>query len=1047
MTDTSSLIITHSTPQLLPVTARSLASPTLNGSLSPSVPLEDDEPYTIKCICAFSDDDGNTVFCERCETWQHIECYYHGKKVPEVHNCADCEPRIVDGKRATERQKKLREQNDGGDRKPKRPAHKNHKKKVKDTTPATDQTNGWHDRQESSVGRDHPPPPKRPNTNHRTSHSITSTNGVSASHAESRKRTVSSVQNFPSPIKSTNSTYPPMPMYTQEFLHLYDHDKGKNNLGLQDNFNTINIAGKLKSWYRDPILLSQDTNGRLHHEVFTEITQSSSLDPTKLPHVSRQTKVKKDVEYDGRFPTWQCLFLESPVQKDEIVGEIKGSVGHFEEYCLDGANRWQELRHPEPFVFFHPQLPIYIDCRTEGTQFRYVRRSCRPNVTMKTFITNDGEYHYCFVAKDDILSGTELTASWYLDQNVFKAGVVKEEHPSEGETDPPWLWVSRLLANFGDCACDGTQPCPFAKLDHRRIPKSLDNKHSNGRKKAKKTKHAASPLANGNTSRAGSEHLKAQDDDEADNRSTSGSARSKPQSRDMTPTNGTVDNLNVMTGLSDREKRKIAMVERNFERLEQDQHVQKKKKRTSGGSTLNTPSLVTSVRSPNLLFPDCTNTFLQKQLGHYNNSLPPTPSASKIEYVDSSTSRHISGSPTLDSPNMHNVLSFSARAISSMADSPPSTYVDSAVQTEPDPSETLDNSVSEMPVPSKNRKFTPLSQKLLRRCYEDRLRNDAAFADPGAQASLGFVPPSPVPSQTTTSTDHTERQVRDIEIKEVDDDNTTHIASLSPSASQSSGLAQEPSSAHAVFQTPPLPSQAAHTSITLRKPSLVPTSSSRFSLNNVPPVPTFSDTTSLPTPTAFMPPASASLAQLPLSLNTSNLPAVSFQGLNAQSPVVAPSPVKKKLSLGDYMSRRSATMTTPTTEKPVVSLTPAPPPPTPIDGLADISTANALPLSMTLLSGDTNGAGVTTTLPDDPHSESLRDSLAPEDSSAVIHTPAPGPEPPPAPIPTHAKIAPTEEDTIMSDGPAINNESYVPARVTASYSPNEPDKSLDPGLR
>jgi hypothetical protein len=72
---------------------------------------EQKEESVIKCICGFSDDDGNTVLCKECDTWQHIVCYYESAQhVPDVHECADCLPRLVDPKAAKEHQTKRREQ-------------------------------------------------------------------------------------------------------------------------------------------------------------------------------------------------------------------------------------------------------------------------------------------------------------------------------------------------------------------------------------------------------------------------------------------------------------------------------------------------------------------------------------------------------------------------------------------------------------------------------------------------------------------------------------------------------------------------------------------------------------------------------------------------------------------------------------------------------------------------------------------------------------------------------------------------------------------------
>jgi hypothetical protein len=30
------------------------------------------------------------VNCEECESWQHVECYYIGSRMPQVHCCEDC---------------------------------------------------------------------------------------------------------------------------------------------------------------------------------------------------------------------------------------------------------------------------------------------------------------------------------------------------------------------------------------------------------------------------------------------------------------------------------------------------------------------------------------------------------------------------------------------------------------------------------------------------------------------------------------------------------------------------------------------------------------------------------------------------------------------------------------------------------------------------------------------------------------------------------------------------------------------------------------------
>ncbi|KAJ9201388.1 hypothetical protein DTO164E3_3695 [Paecilomyces variotii] len=864
MTDTSSVVATtHSTTDPYPV-AGPLNSPVPNGAVSDSVPPGEDEPYTIKCICAFQDDDGNTVFCERCETWQHIECYYHGRDVPEVHNCVDCEPRPIDAKRATERQRRLREQSEAGDRKSKRSGPKSHKKKSKDP----EHVNGFHQRSESGV-RDQPPT-KKTKTSHRPSVSVSSLPGTAVLQPDSRKRSGSMAAMSP-----TKAPGPSIPLYSNEFLHLYQRDQ--EPIHMEGNlFVNLTLAADLASWVKDPSALSRVVNGRSPQDIFTR--SDASLESSRWPHLSKETITDTNFEQDGLHPTWMVLKTDNEVRKDEIVGEVRGKIGLLRDYCLDPSNRWQELRHPEPFVFFHPQLPIYIDSREEGTMLRYIRRSCRPNVTMKTFITNEVEYRFCFVANQDIPPQSEITAMWYLDPQLFEStnGLVKQES-NDGRQEAAAICISNVLAHFGGCACDSSsQPCLLSNVDLRRYPKAIDSsgKQANGRRKKAKSKPHLSPAATG---RADSEGVKNQDDDDmADGRSTSGSTRGHARSRDETPTMQSPNDLGD-TELSARDKRKIAAVEKKFEQLEHDQHTHQRKKKRSTHSAQTTPTVASSKQHG--YFPSTT--------GRQSRS-PPfhlSPGASSVGRIGSPRKSSGSNTPTR----------------SPLA---PRQYVDSAMQTDPD-----ENDVRFVPPVSTPRRhsFVPLTQRLLKRCHQDRVK----LEELGKQRDIATVPTTGThyPSSPSVSVDDTASKAHsekdDVEMRDADTAMTpppkprTSEAGDGVSRAESSSVSPSVSEETPKPPQPPWPSTAAHNSPIL-------TNGARSALRvQLPP-------TNLPAAPFVNTPGSAVSSVLPSPSGLDS--ALSQAGLHTPgSGVTAPSPVKKKLSLGDYLSRRG--ITTPTTEK------------------------------------------------------------------------------------------------------------------------------------
>jgi hypothetical protein len=890
MTDTSSTATTHPSSQPFPVTttttaAAAAASPLVNGSLSDTNPLEE-EDYTIKCICNYTDDDGNTVFCENCQTWQHIECYYPDHPVPDIHLCGECRPRPLDGKRAVERQKRLREQSDGGDRKTKRPASSksSHKKKIKPSSTIAEQTNGWHkhERHDSSATTRDQPPAKRPKTGHHSSTSVSSLNGT-PKIPDSRKRAFSNGQSYPSPTKSPQDHphTPSIPTYTLDFLELYERDPGKGSVSADAvNFHTISATTKLSAWQRDPGSLAEEI-GRPDVDAFIRLNQP--LNTATFPEVRLEREINTDTDYDGRYPSWLLLRLQTDVKKSQIVGEIKGQVGELTEYCQEAPDRWQELRHPEPFVFFHPSMPIYIDSRPGGTQFRYIRRSCHPNVTLKTYTSTEGQWHYCFVALQDLSAGTELTVQWYMEPFNQEVKSDNMEYSS---------WASRLLANFGDCACDKTEPCRMALLDRRRPLKTLEiNTKSHTRTKKAKNKQAISPLSTGQAtnSRAGSENNRTHDDDDqADSHSVSGSSRSKSHSRDQTPTNLGILDANPVLGadLTAREKRKIAMAEKTFEKMfEQGHNVQKKKKRASGGPALNTPGVGQT-----------------HQLGHTSSSMPNTPGAGgrpSPSYADAGTANRYSGSPPpLKSANAHRRLNISPGKTSApntpspLSSAPRPTYVDHSVQTEPDETEQADSP------PPKMRKFSTPNQRLLKRVLEDRARFDQQRLENSA------IPPEPVSSSQLPSP-ATSKSSDDVEMKDAFGPNSSPRSS--PTLGRRSSDSSSVTKVRAVGVPTPLPSQAAHTYAHLHPPN-----GQRLQLSTLPPVPSFSSGATPATPATIASPVvnTPSVTQSPCSFAAGSN---SHHGLSTIT--VAPSPVKKKLSLADYTSRRSNLATTPTIEK------------------------------------------------------------------------------------------------------------------------------------
>ncbi|TKA31431.1 hypothetical protein B0A50_02278 [Salinomyces thailandicus] len=666
----------------------------------------------ISCFCGYSDDDGNTVGCDDCNRWNHIICYYpeyEGRDLPAdlQHFCVECRPRPVDKDAANSRQRAKREQQDVFANGAKRPAAKSHKKKVKEPVAYT---NGWpvdkirQDRNSASP-RDQPPPAKRPKTSHRPSDSIS--NGPNRGHA--RKRTTTHASHRRSVSQSPET---PIELYSPEFFRCYGEDEW--NVTRANLHNDIGVTNALSEWLRAPEDSFRETHGLDKSQVLSRWDGELDDIPGKaqVRILPQQDESYRDV--NGNAPVWKSVSVDEPVPSGAYIGELKGHVGFKDEYKADPANRWPLLRHPEPFVFFHPLLPIYVDARNEGTELRYIRRSCQPNADLRVLVTDATDYRFCFMAIEQIDPGTEIAVGWDTAETLpEKIHGVQNSPLSTRDMDMLSTWVSTVLSNCGPCACNRPPTeCAMSRFDRRVAVPSYEEeaqpvKMPKGRKK-KAGQHISPLNTHAFNSRSGSEARKIEPDDEpTDSRSTSGSGGRDSESRDITPnTHYSANGSTTMPELSARERKKLEKEEEMFKRQAEEENGKARKKRSSAGSALNTPNPGTS-----------------KQLGFSNQ---------RNTSADASTSRPV-GLPASKTANGNSKRPRGAagqkvptKVVYKTVPRPKPLYVDQASQCDMTDQGIQQGSV--MSPPSPRLKFVSNQQRLLNRlaCRNARLENERA---------------------------------------------------------------------------------------------------------------------------------------------------------------------------------------------------------------------------------------------------------------------------------------------------------------------------------
>lgn len=879
----------------------------------------DEEPYTIKCICNFDEDDGNTIYCETCDTWQHIECFYPGRvadasRADFDHSCADCKPRPLDRRHAIDHQQNRQNKasNDSGDKKPKRPPTKSHKKKSK---PSDVQVNGYHDpdgRRNGSPQDHHPKKAK----GHRSNQSISSQIKRSPPYNPRPQ----SHGHPPSPAH----TPPDLPSdfqvhsYSEHFLNLYDHDHNVQTLHT-NSFASLAVTNSLSSWLQDSEKLREDAGVTNREDVF----QTLLVSPDRLSWPELSVVSRKDTKLDGVTLHWKSLVTPRNLTDTGRIGELNGLVGFQKDYCNDVENRWQEYVHPKPFIFFHPRLPLFIDTRDEGSICRYVRRSCRPNTALETFIANKSEYHFWLVSDRPLAANEQITIPWDFrfptqsrsrflhllnlgdeDGAPFDGADITEE-----EYQQLTNMIDLVLSDYGGCACDLGTDCSFARFHRNYHGKSHAQSNGVKTKKGRKPKqNHFSPTSTGHAtnSRAASEGQQEQYDED-DRRSVSGSSRSKPNSRDMTPLHGVSEVNGIIAETSDREKRKLAMVEENFRKMEDKQgQPPRKKKRASEGSTANLPT----ISNPTHLASKSRQKSVAPRTSALQAHTAHAGGPRGRQYVDASTSRHQSGSPfgAISPTQATNLTEGSASRQASVPYLPQRSaltsrvvYTDSSMQTD-----NVENAwySSAKQSPTVKKSIIPLSKRLLKNRQNLRLEIFARQSTNGVNDTSAGNSPSLSMELDTSMPDDRCPPDSPIDAR----GRRGSIASSTPSVDMSGAVDVIMSDASVALpnhlkkpQPPPWPVaniEGAHHG------------SGHPDLRvQMPPTPSFSTPNLSGTLPGLNTPSSAPAATAQSPLGTPHLPN-SFI-MNAVNGVIHTSPVKttKKLSLSDYKLKMNAKKT------------------------------------------------------------------------------------------------------------------------------------------
>ncbi|EEB09211.2 histone lysine methyltransferase Set3 [Schizosaccharomyces japonicus yFS275] len=381
-----------------------------------------ENPWRIRCICSFEDDDGFTIQCERCDVWQHAVCMnIDPNHIPDEYICEECQPRPVDRKRAYEIQ---------------------HARKLLEEKKSTPQRR----RSGSTRGRGVAHGSTRLSHSH-ISKTATNNDSVFVHQSPARSSSTSTTSTRTSTLTGNRRRRSHAHSHSAE--RLLESNAGKESTPYRLEY--VPIARNIMSAKAKQVL----STCRLKTVSSNSVSDCCSVVP---------------VETQNFCASKFGLFATRDIKPKSLITEVMGDVYTFDEYKHEPRNQYQCIGVTKRCVFYNAETGLVVDARVRGSDARFARNSCQPTVGLTAVRVNNlhDEVHFFLVALSHIKAGTELTVDWNFDEHHPYHELLNET-PNEHTLLRYDHWkalenLTSTILTMSDCAMTDYRDCVFVKI-------------------------------------------------------------------------------------------------------------------------------------------------------------------------------------------------------------------------------------------------------------------------------------------------------------------------------------------------------------------------------------------------------------------------------------------------------------------------------------------------------------------------------------------------------------------------------------------------------